>query len=272
MTEGGEVLTRIRDEDIPRLEGVIEALRGDEFDLSIEGEAVVVNGVLGDGGTKRVYDVTFNDGNRYALALPNGDVDGAFVMSGKWNDVLTEPPVAEKIRPLGVWTHPLMEAVGVKVNGFPFTAIKMSRYQDLPVSVRDRKDPFFKLKPSPYPLKLDKETLRNTFRPMFEDLVVLARNGVSVGGDSLIMCWEDAERAEEARARVFLHDLSCIDFDQHEWTRSFEGCSHHILWGMIGFCGGMSWKQNEENKDFFESQDYKDLERELVQELLEASS
>lgn len=101
-------------------------------------DSFILGRVLGQGGTKRVYDAQLS-GEHVALALPN-TVDGTARAAQKWQEALRELSVTDVVRELGFMVNTRCEVTPITVAGTSFPAITLTRYADLPVEVRDHKN------------------------------------------------------------------------------------------------------------------------------------
>ncbi len=148
---------------------------------------VVINGFLGSGGTKEVYDVEIN-GQRFALGLC-GIQDSPSVLKNAWQFVLKEPDNTSCLRNLGLKVNPVVRIEEIKLNGFPFPAIVMRRYQDLDVTVFDAKN----RSPIPNPLittdtPSDLRGFLDLMTPIQADVAKLLIGGVRLATDSFNLC------------------------------------------------------------------------------------
>ena len=98
----------------------------------------IILGLLGEGGSKTVFDTIIN-GKRRALAVPNS-IDGHDTQAEKWNSVLQEPENAKLLSELGLLTVPEYEIITTTINGQELPALSMTPFSDLPFRVFDGKD------------------------------------------------------------------------------------------------------------------------------------
>ena len=98
----------------------------------------IISGLLGEGGSKTVFDTVIN-GKRRALAIPNS-IDDPDTQAEKWNSVLQEPENAKLLSELGLLTVPEYEIITTTINGRELPALSMTPFSDLPFKVFDSKD------------------------------------------------------------------------------------------------------------------------------------
>jgi len=148
------------------------------------GDGVVEIGrLLGSGGTKTVHDALLGD-ETFALALPSTG-GGASSAYEKWRLALGEPASTDRLRELGCLVNPQCAPLLLTVNGYPLTGLKMTRFQDLPWSIRDPKN----LTSSPYRGELitqeKPEDVERFVGDVALDAAVLVRQGILLEADSI---------------------------------------------------------------------------------------
>lgn len=176
-------------------------LKSKNYKLEKNGQPILLRGIMGEGGSKTVYDATVEE-NPIALALPN-TVDNTIVAERKWNNVLKEPENTAKIRDMGLLTNPICEQMGISINSIPIQAVKMMRYQDIPFEVRDaknRKSSIIKTNLIPEN-GINEEDLRILFDGIANDIETLVANGVLIGSDSMNIA------VDKGHVRLYLNDL-----------------------------------------------------------------
>jgi hypothetical protein len=187
--------------DIAAISVCLEALQSGNFQLTAGGSEVFIKGVLGaGGGTKTVYDA-FSDGEAFALALPN-PTDNEQTAYRKWQVALNEPAMTDQLRDLGLVVNPDCQVWPVEINDTPFPAIKMLRYQDMPLQIRDGKNPTFStIEHDLFPDNLDLSSFLEKTEGVRKDIAVLVKNGLVLNKDSFNICILNEE------IRVFFNDL-----------------------------------------------------------------
>lgn len=98
----------------------------------------IISGLLGEGGSKTVFDAIIN-GKRRALAIPNS-IDDPDTQAEKWNSVLQEPENAKLLSELGLLTVPEYEIITTTINGRELPALSMTPFSNLPFKVFGGKD------------------------------------------------------------------------------------------------------------------------------------
>jgi hypothetical protein len=211
--------------------------------VRIGNEVIFINGRIGNGGTKSVYDVEIGY-QPYALALPNAH-DHVQNMIKKWAAVLNEPHHTDRLRALGLVVNPDMRLLPVEVFGIPFQALQMTRFRDLTWEVRDHKNPsssVFRTQLIP-PEGLTPTNFRDLFQGVLSDLRTLAVNRIGLQGDSINLA------VTNGVARLFLNDLGKIN-----WDLSFtaEVCRNYVIAGVAAFHQALTREEEEQNSDFFD--------------------
>jgi len=168
--------------------------------ISINGsQAEVIKG-LGSGRAKNVYDIKILD-KHYALAICVHTKHESVILK-LWSLALQEPKKTHQLRSLGLSVNPLVEAIIIDLDGQPFPAIIMQRYEDLDFLVfdkRNRNQDFNPLLTQTEPTSL-KEFI-DLVRIMLPDLATLLRNRIKIGSDSFNLS------VKNKSPRLFFTDL-----------------------------------------------------------------
>lgn len=187
------------------------AVKAGNFQVMQYGAMVNISGSWPGGGTKTVYDASIH-GEPFALALPNSTDDSRTALA-KWQTALSEPSATDRMRELGFLVNPVCDVMPIDINGVPFSAIRMTRYQDLPMHVRDGKNRDYSQEESDlFAGDLSRETFIQRTRGVHNDLVALIRNGVRLDYygdsiDSMNIC------VVEGQMRLFFNDLAKTQFE-----------------------------------------------------------
>ena len=191
----------------------LAAMKAGNFQVMQDDATVDIHGSWPGGGTKSVYDASIH-GEPFALALPNL-IDDSSTSLAKWQTALNEPVATARLRKLGFMVNPVCEVMPIDVDGVPFPAIRMMRYQDLPVYVRDSKN----RDPSQLESDLFVESFIKRTSGVHDDLVALIRDGVRLAYyrdsiDSMNICVTDGQM------RLFFNDLAETQFEPIESEES----------------------------------------------------
>lgn len=229
------------------LTALIESMREGRLDIMSDGgRPVTVVEQIGEGGSKTIYDVDI-ESQRYALALPN-IVDDAEIMLAKWKVVLQEPVKTERVRHIGLPVNTVCESFPVQVNGAPFPALLMARYQDLPFEVRDTKNPNTSIWKTPILAGkiLDAQSLQVILRDATSDLSTMIRNGVQVMRDSMNLC------IDRGQLRIFLNDLGSASFERISTGDRQDCAKTYCNWAVGAFLNALTEPEYQTNKRFFD--------------------
>jgi hypothetical protein len=143
-----------------------------------------------------------------------------------------------------------VETIGVDSTEFP--AIVLTRYQDLAVEVRDRKNPSSSVvKGNIFPPVLDLGCLIEHSQGLIADTAKLVTHGVSVGGDSFNLC-RDSEGL-----RLYLNDLSTAGFEELNEQDAAVYASQAAQYALDALLGGLSWEEYQLHKEFLDGDDFR---------------
>lgn len=226
---------------------MLDTIRKGQIDVIANGNPIQIGQKLGSGGSKTVYDAVLG-GDHFALALPN-IVDGVEVMERKWQSVLQEPDSTSRVRDLGIRVNTRCELLPVTVNGVPFQALLMHRYEDLPFKVLDGKNPTFSRGLQTQVEKFDSETFQQIFDPVLSDLAVMIKGGVRVGKDSINLCWQDNA------LRVFLSDLGSAQFEDITASDFGRYSKYYSMFALDAFINTLPEQVYQQNKYFFDNRE-----------------
>jgi len=170
-------------------------------EIKCQGNLVDINGELGQGGSKTVYDAII-DLEPIALALPNS-TDDLNTVKKKWSEVLKEPENTKLVEGLGICTNSC-DIFPVEIGGIQFPALRSKRYQDLPYKVIDRKNPNSStVNGAVIPNQgLNEENVAKMLESTLDDVVTLVDNGLAINADALNLCVD-----QNGKIRLFLCDL-----------------------------------------------------------------
>jgi len=224
---------------------MLQGMRDGKHDIKVNGEPVEVIRPLGAGGTKKVFDVALG-GNRVALALPN-DVDGVIRMKQKWENIMHEPENTNRVRALGIPTNTVCETVPITLNGVPFDALRLTRYEDLPFQVLDGKNRLStEYAGSVLPEQLDSESFQALFGGIVTDTATLISNGVHLGRDSFNVCVVDNG------LRLFLNDLGSARFEPFEPGEIDHVSQQYTISTLDAFVNGLNEEEYQRHKGFLD--------------------
>jgi len=200
---------------------------------------------LGKGGTKSVYDAQLS-GEQLALALSN-TVDGTTRAAQKWQKALREPPVTDVVRELGFLVNTHCKVTPITVDGTSFPAITLTRYADLPLEVRDRKNP------SSSVVRGDIFTKTPTLGSFIEATRGLAQDTAKVVGQGVFLEGDSFNLGRDDNGlHLFLNDLSNAQFrdsNEEDATKYAEYASSRAVEALIS---GLSWEEYGKHRDFFD--------------------
>lgn len=229
---------------------MIDSMRKGQLDITHEGTNLEVNKKLGNGGTKTVYEAV-NNGSVFALALPN-TVDGVERMTKKWNVALQEPTNTERVRSLGLLANHTCVPLSVNINGVPFTALQMTRYQDLPFPIMDGKNVTSSTVTGDIlPADVNDSKFEEYFGKIIPDIRVMIQNGIQVGRDSINICLVNGE------PRIFLSDLGNAQFESFTEEQRQPVSERYISFALSAFQNCLTESEYQKHKVFFESEPFK---------------
>lgn len=169
--------------------------------ITIGGTTIIIGGFLGSGGSKEVYSVDYC-GKPYALGI-SGKIDGPAKILFKWYSVLMDPQNTERLRESGLKVNDFCQIVPVTINGFPFPAILMKRYQDHSFKIHDSKNRANYLNGSNIK---DDEMCLEFMGGLIEDVRTLITEGICLGRDSFNAC------TLPTSFRLYFNDLGSAQF------------------------------------------------------------
>lgn len=229
---------------------MIDSMRKGQLEVAHQGTPLEVGKRLGEGGTKTVYEAVIGDGH-FALGFPN-TVDGVERMTQKWKVALQEPENTARVREMGLFVNPICDALPVNINGVPFTAIKMARYQDLPYQIMDGKDSRAStVKSEVLSSELDRSSFESYFESVISDVQTLITNRVRVGVDSLNVCLVDG------KPRVFLSDLGSADFEEIPEEARPRVAERYVSNVFSAFLNGLTEVEYRKHKPFFDGEHFR---------------
>lgn len=244
----------------------IAVMRSGDFEVSAEGQEVAIGRVLGGGGTKTVYDASLA-GESFALALPNL-TDGVDKAYKKWEAALKEPAATEAMRSIGLIVNPCCEIMPVAIGEKPFPAIRMTRYQDLPIQVRDSKNRNSSIvEQDLLPVELDDKSFSDSIVGVREDIATLIKQGVSIGRDSFNLCLSDG------KLRLYLNDLAGAELNAIEPEEVADYVQYYAMHAIGAVMNGLSHDEFTRHKEFLREGRLADsLAQQVTLELSDANS
>jgi hypothetical protein len=229
---------------------MLDSMRKGELEIIYSGKPLAMGGKLGEGGTKTVYEAVIGDSN-YALAVPN-TVDGVERMTQKWMVALQEPANTERVKAIGFFANPTCKALPVSINGVSFTALQMTRYQDLPYQIMDGKNSRSStVTKDVLPSGVDGDSFEEYFAHIVPDIQRLIQNSVRVGGDSINVCLVDGQ------PRIFLSDLGNVQFEAFSEEQIPAISEMYVAHALSAFINGLTEAEYRKHKAFLESEHFK---------------
>lgn len=138
----------------------------------IDGNSLQVIEGLGGGGQMNVFRVDYN-GEQYALGLPHDD--GFF----SWEDrISTEVATTDKVRELGIPTHPMLEPIQLRIADAYIPGLLMYPFDNLDADIRLPEE--YHRSRFQYPLRgtpLTSETLPSIFGYITNEIARVANHG-----------------------------------------------------------------------------------------------
>ena len=257
--------------DPASFDACLGSIRSGNFQISQDDTPIEIYGKLGSGGgTKTVYDASL-DAERFALALPN-TTDGTETALAKWRVALHEPNVTDTMRDMGFVVNPTCEVMPVNISGTPFPAIRMTRFQDMPIQVRDGKNHSASVIESDiFAGSLELTSFMDRTADIRSDIIALIRSGVSIGRDSFNVCLIDGQ------LRLFFNDLASAKFGPVDSERREEYADFYSKFAIGAIKNGMSHDEFQHNKNFFDEHfgfqgsGYEEFLRPIMAELVPAT-
>lgn len=160
----------------------------------------IISGILGEGGSKTVFDTIIN-GKRRALAVPNS-IDGHDTQEEKWNSVLQEPENAKLLSELGLLTVPEYEIITTTINGQELPALSMTPFSDLPFRVFDGKDGTQTYTHGPLSHIEHFSDISSYITSFGADIATLTQSGIVLSRDSISFA-----ALSDGSMRLFFYDL-----------------------------------------------------------------
>ncbi len=209
--------------------------------LSVEGQNATINGRLGSGGSKEVYDIGVA-GQHYALGIC-GIQDDPERMVEKWKIVLQEPANTRYLRERGFLVNELCDIRPTTVNGTPFPGIIMKRYQDLPFKVFDGKNVgkdgltlFNK------DTQLSDEIMLEVMHPVIDEIVRLIQNGIQLDRDNFNLA------ESQGAVHLYFNDLGTMtinEITENDFPRYIE---YYTMWARGALLNGVDNDTYEHNR------------------------
>lgn len=229
---------------------MIDSMQKRQLEVKHAGTSLEIGQKLGSGGTKTVYEANI-ESKPFALALPNV-VDGVDKMIQKWQVALCEPENTARVRALGLLANPIYEALPIDINGVPFTAFKMTRYQDLPFQIMDGKNSNSStVQGNVLPVELDDVTFEEFFGNITDDVNSMILNGLRVGLDSVNIC------IVNDIPRIFLSDLGNAQFEPFSQEDMPAQAERYVSYALSAFQNGLTEEEYQRHKAFFDSEPFK---------------
>jgi len=201
---------------------------------------------LGHGGTKSVYDARIS-GTPLALALPN-TVDGRARAAQKWQEALREPPVTDVVRALGFLVNTRCEVTPINIDGTTFPALTMTRYADLPIEVRDRKNPHSSVvKSAIFSDTLTLGSFMESSQGLVQDTAALVKHGIILEADSFNLGRENKE------LRLFFNDLANAKFEELSEEDAARYAGQASMRAIQALQRGLTWEEYGKHSEFLES-------------------
>ena len=161
----------------------------------------IISGLLGEGGSKTVFDAIIN-GKRRALAIPNS-IDDPDTQAEKWNSVLQEPENAKLLSELGLLTIPEYEIITTTtINGRELPALSMTPFSDLPFRVFDSKDGTQTYTHGPLSHIEHFSDISSYITGFGTDIATLTQSGIILSRDSISFA-----ALPDGSMRLFFYDL-----------------------------------------------------------------
>lgn len=160
----------------------------------------IISGLLGEGGSKTVFDAIIN-GKRRALAIPNS-IDDPDAQAEKWNSVLQEPENAKLLSELGFLTIPEYEIITTTINGRELPALSMTPFSDFPFKVFDSKDGTQTYTHGPLSHIEHFSDISSYITGFGADIATLTQSGIILSRDSISFA-----ALPDGSMRLFFYDL-----------------------------------------------------------------
>ena len=160
----------------------------------------IISGLLGEGGSKTVFDTVIN-GKRRALAIPNS-IDDPDTQAEKWNSVLQEPENAKLLSELGLLTVPEYEIITITINSQELPALSMTPFSDLPFRVFDSKDGTQTYTHGPLSHIEHFSDISSYITGFSTDIATLTQSGIILSRDSISFA-----ALPDGSIRLFFYDL-----------------------------------------------------------------
>lgn len=161
----------------------------------------IISGLLGEGGSKTVFDAININGKRRALAIPNS-IDDPDTQAEKWNSVLQEPENAKLLSELGLLTIPEYEIITTTINGRELPALSMTPFSDLPFRVFDSKDGTQTYTHGPLSHIEHFSDISSCITGFGADIATLTQSGIILSRDSISFA-----ALPDGSMRLFFYDL-----------------------------------------------------------------
>ena len=233
--------------DPTMFETSLVAIRSSNFQITHDDSAVDIHGKLGGGGTKTAYDASVG-GESFALALPN-TTDSTSIALAKWQVALNEPKATDAMREMGFIVNPVCEVMPVNIDDTPFPAIKMARYQDMPIQIRDGKNHSSSvIKNDLFPDSLSLDSFMDGTGEIRTDIAALIRKGVGIGRDSFNVCIANGQM------RLYFNDLATAKFEPISPEDAKDYAEYYSRLAVGTIMNGMSHGEFQRQQKFFDEE------------------
>ena len=138
------------------------------------------------------------------------------------------------------------EVTPISVDGTLFPAITLTRYADLPVEVRDHKNPSSSIEGDIFAKTPTLGDFIEASRGLAHDTAALVRHGVLLGGDLF-----NLER-DQYGLHLFLNDLANAKIGNLREEAAAAYAAQASMWAVGALLNGLSWEEYKRHRDFFD--------------------
>jgi hypothetical protein len=172
--------------------------------------------------------------------------DGTDVALAKWQVALNEPKATDAMREMDFIVNPVCEVMPVRINDTPFPAIKMTRYQDMPIQIRDGKNHGSSvIENDLFPDSLSLESFLYGIDGIRSDIAALIKKGIAVGRDSFNVCITDGQ------VRLYFNDLAATKFESMGPEDAKYYADYYSMLTVGTIVNGMSHEEFQRQHRFF---------------------
>lgn len=233
-----------------RFRDLIRILRTTQPEITIGSTPVTKISWLGSGGFKAVYDIEI-EGEHYAITIPNA-IHDPFVLIQNWPYILNEAENTDRMRDMGFYTNSLSKIIRININNITLPALIMHRYCDLPLEVRDNKNPVSSIGTTRIlPPEVVPGAIPKYLKPFAEDIRRLIANNVHVNPESINLCVVDEQ------PHLYFNDLSKTKFEEIPEKLKPQMIHNYAHDAISAMTRGITEKEYKESKKYLrERHDY----------------